>query len=560
MSNEQDSHYLLMERLGGSPDYLRVISTSEPIYKPDRVEAGYDSLVKMLPDTSLPNAISLKKDKIKPYNLLSFPGTSAVIAPNIGNSLAFSDLHRLLVLGIDSFEPPPSGSGLNSDGVITALVRNNLAWTDPSIFSQLVQTAERTRLLDPLAAENYIMDHIPVSTLWAALVSQKALHGLDEISGGKLIEDTGRLKKEYIERAIVVNGDNGGGNFSTLRQGNEGLVFPSTAYDFLSSSQTNFVTNFLGAGHARSVSAACSGFGYGVNLAEMMVRDPEEPVDLAIVFSSYDGPTKETLNSFRAADMHPSDALPYLGIDRRGYIETQAAVAHVFVSRRFAEELGLDITNSRLVRSIIHDDSPVWGVKKGAIPEIPLQQAVSLVDRYYGKGEFTGTIIHSLHGANTLGAPVEIAALEKTFQDNIPQAHSEVTVTTSLMGHQYSPRAGISLGLLEEAANQGILWGLAPAYLDLNDVYENESQDVRRGHVMRTGFLKPTAKIIYDSVNSKKNMLLKQKAGESVERRRAKRMHLVFSSERIPPNSLLVASHQGLGGTSSCMIEFPIGE
>ena len=517
---------------------------------------AYTRLKHELPATRLPDGVSIRSEQVKPENLLSFSPASAVIAPNLGNSTSFVDLHHLLALGVDSFEVPPSDSGLKPED-ITSFVRNNTAWTDPKIFSQLVQTAEHTRQLSTQGAEEYIREQIPVSTLWGALASQKALEGLDKLCGNKLLENN-HLRPEYAQRSVVVNGDNGGGNFSIVHRAGHKDFSYSTSYDFLSATQTNFVANHLGAGRARTEAAACSGFGYGVHLAEVMARDPEEPIDLAIVFSSYEGPVEETKASFHAADIHTSSAVPYLGIDRRGYVESQAATAHVFISRRFADELGLDITSSRLIRTVTHEGSSVWGVKKGSLPDVAFQKAGGLIKHYYEDANpFTGTIICSLHGANTLGAPIEMDALSKGLQ-GVPDAYKEITVTTSLMGHQYSPRLGLSLGLQEQAADEGVLWGMAPSYLDLSDIGEEKGQAIRRAQIAEIGICRPTETIIFDSRNPKKNTSLQIRALENMKKLRETHTHLAYASETIPNHPLILASHQGLGGVSACLIAFPI--
>lgn len=530
----------------GHLDPLRVIARTEnPFPNLTEIEQAYAEFKPRLPNSDFLDAPVLDPDCIADNDLLVFDSTSATVTP-YADTTDPSKLFPYLALGQPAFELPPKISGLNLI-YPTSLIRSDRIWTDTRLRERLEEIASQT-MANPARAKEYVRDELPLATAWSTMAVIDAIERFNELTGGQILGSNGRIIDEIAERTIIINGDNGGGVASVSNLAHRGVVFQENLPDSLSPAQTGFAAASIGVENSLTVAAACAGFNNALHAAEMYASSDKSGIDLVVVFAAFDGPTSLTQLGFDVLGLPPSQALPYIGEEGIGYVETPGAAAMVLPTKKLAEQLGLSRYPAYLTRTISNQGKSKMGVERQrdiskGVPGTTYEKAFILLNQYYPEG-FPGNVLTLTHGTKTLGA-----TLEKGMLPQMRERHGigriTVTSTQPLLGHQYSPRGGFSLANGIVANAEGIAWGMAPANRDLSLFgEEGRLQDIRRSNLQRVTQIQiPLVPIDY------KNERAAEKSVRDLEELRDSGVDILLATKRIP-NSAILATHQGLGGHS----------
>ena len=538
-----------------SSDPLRRMAETENPFPDSRaIEEAYREFRFELPFSSF-RETPPTNEKIHDYDILLFDGSSAVVTP-YGETTDPIGVFPYLALGQPAFEYPPESFGLNPKH-LTSVIRSNGFRTDPNLRERLEEAAAQTMANSKRAAE-YVESELPMATIWSATAAWDAMNRFNELTGGKVLNQNGRLLSEIAERTIIINADNGGGVASVSNLANNGVVFQESLPDSLSPTQTGFVASMIGAEKSLTVAAACAGFSEALHAAEIFAASNKSNIDLTIITSGFDGPTGLTQLGFDALGLPPSQALPYIGEEGIGYTETPGAIAMVFPTKKLAEQLGLPIAQGYLVRTVKNQGRSKMGVERRAeiekgIPGATYDQAFQLLREYYPE-EFSGSLLTLTHGAKTLGATLEKRILPYMRERHQIQGRIGVTSTQPILGHQYAPRGGFSLAYGLIANSEGVVWGMAPSNRDLTGFGEEENlQQLRRSKLEKARKSKTSMQPI-----NFKNERSAEKAQRDFMELGASGVDIFFASRRIPRSAIL-ATHQGLGGISQGVLLIPIG-
>lgn len=536
-------------------DALRLMAQSENPF-PDLVEmeAAYREFKHALPAPTFPDALPLTPDQISNSDLLIYASSSATVTP-YAEITDPNKLYPYLALGQSAFELPPETSGMNQD-YPTSFIRSRRHWDDTQLRERLEEAASET-MANPRRAKEYIKKELPLATAWSTMAVLDALSHFNESTGNQILDGNGKLRREIAEQTIIINGDNGGGVASVGNLANRMIVFQESLPDALSPAQTGFVAASIGAENSLTVAAACAGFSDALNAAEIYTSSNKTDLGLVVVFAGFDGPTALTQQGFDSLGLPPSEALPYIGEEGIGYIETPGAAAIVLPTRKLAEQLGLPLENAYLMRSVGNQGKSKMGVERHreltqGIPGATYERAFSMLDQYYPEG-FRGNAFVLTHGTKTLGA-----TLEEKILPAMRERHSvgRISVTSSqpLLGHQYSPRGGFSIAYGITANTEGVAWGMIPADRDLSVLGEDERLQALR----RTSLQKASGKPITLTPINFKNERTAEKSARDLQELKEKGVDILLTSKRIP-RSVILVTHQGLGGRSNGVLIMPCG-
>lgn len=512
------------------------------------VGLAYGELKRKLPASEIPETPGIPLDRIAGTDLLHVPSIGAVISPvSAGGNTSFTHLHRVLTMGPNLYEVTPEGSGLNASRE-ALMIRNRRHLVDETFFERLVRNWVRTGGKEDHAME-YVLDHLPISTLWLSEALTDAMLRLQEHIGLDILDDSGRLLPEIAEQALLINADAGAGVMSVHHLEHHGLDLGDTPLDVLAATQTGFLANLIGAARATSLSGACAGSGAAINLAEELADSRKNPAGLFIIASAYDGPIEESQRAFDRIGLPSTNTLPYGYYEPSGYTEAPGASVTILMTRQFAEQYGITMSNSHLIRSVSIQGRSRFGVGKGDVPRVNIEAAVSMLSSYY-EPEDLGGFIWATHGVNTPGWMFETSAIEAMQKEVFPGVPMYITSTQPQIGHAYPTRTSISLEMLAKSTDEQVLWGMArfQERVDITGV-QAEIQALRR----------QTWDLIHDTTIVEKVALQdERKARRLWEKLEGLGIHLAYTPVRIPRSVVGITTHTGLGGLGVGTVSMPI--
>src|SRR3989338_4269678 len=459
-------------------DPFRTMARTENPFPPvAQLHEAYRLLEQRLPPTTIPHVTTyVDRRNLAPDELISIAGVGgAVIVPGIGSTVDPRALHALSALGISTFEYPPQGIGLNEE-FLTAFIRNDPT-LDPEFrerFARTIRVAigyrvDEKALVD--RAKEVINREIPMGIVCATYAAQEALKSfaryVRDKTGKEILDSDGRLLPEYAERAIVINGDNGGGNPSVEQAYEFGGLFPESVVFYLSPTLTNIVANHTGIRNTKTVAGACAGFGVALREAEENAAGRKSRNNLFLLVAASETPVGKSQKLFQGAGITPSPALPGIGISKRGYVEGPGVEAKIVITKELVDQLGLPYDEALYLHTEEHQLKNVWGV--GSDTEIAYLKAFAAMHEFLP--EDLPLVLFMVHGVNTPGVVFEQDALKRIKREKGLEKYREALFNLSsladLISHHYNGRTATSMLVIEYALLTGVFPGLSPMQLDL---------------------------------------------------------------------------------------------
>lgn len=538
-----------------NPNYWRteIASKEFPFATAGQLQWGFNELDRRLQGvetlTDLPQSRLIDPDYIQPTDIIYIPGTGAILQAAQGKTATDPRIfYQSLVLGQNLYEIPLQSSGLNQQP--TTFIYHNRPFIDVNFQNRLAEIAKATDpRLNEATVRGYIIEEMPVDTLWLASALSDSLRRMNGALGGNLMENgVDFLSEDSSAKAVLLNGVAGAGNLDISHREHAGSITSYTVTDMLPEVQTGFLSQFIQAGGAYTLADACAASGTALSLAEKLTQG-RNAAEIFFITAAYPGPFPETQRAFIAAEIPTTNVLPYLGNPQRGYTEAQAGVVFPVVSAHLLQEHTIPLQRGYLIRTVVDQGTSKFGVDRQS-PKETYRGVFEVLQEYYPNG-FDGTMLIATHGVNTLGWLYELKALSDFKKEYCPDAKFLVTSTQPQAGHGYPTRHGLSLSVLAEAAENGILWGMARSDTSLAPI--SLVQD--RLQVLRREVLSET---IGQQISVSDEGQLNPKDIKRIESLEADGIYLCFTSVAIPRNCIMLAMHQGLGGKSVGVLQMPI--
>lgn len=553
----------MSERL--SHNFHRELSLQPSRIDHEKNKQAVDKFIQLLPESNLYGGEAIPIKQLEDDVLLHVTGVGSVVAAASGNeSTDVGDVWQSLVLGLDHYEIPLEESGLDRS-LKTPFIHLN-RWSDkfPHVREQVLrhlsdylvvsQTDEAKKEL-----VKYLDYQAPLGKLWSVIAIQDALARVNMLMQNKLLDTDGKVNAEYRNTVALVQGVSGTGEIQAHHDRQHGRIHNQTLTDLLENESVGFAAKMFGIGKTQTLVGACAASSKAVRYAEELSASRLNTVGLFIISSQYDGPTIETFNAFRSANIPYGDGLPYVYKYPLGYTEAPSASASIYMTAWFAKELRIDPTQLEYVRSETAQGSNRFGADSKLLKDL-YQSGFTMLREVYDPS-YDGIIVISTHGANTTGWVYEMQALQDVKQ-KFPNATVLITSSQPQMGHSYPNRQIISAELGSYSRKQGVLYGMARASEDLTLFGQEEHQELRRESINNyiPEYAVKNIPWTFGGETEREETKHKEKALRLLHKLAEQKIYIVFASIKVPDIFPHMVVHTGLNGEGGVNVFIPVEE
>jgi hypothetical protein len=542
----------------------RALSLEDSKIDHQRIKIAADEFIRLLPEHTIHGGEEIPFELLADDTLFHVIGVGSIVAAASGKeSTKVRDIWQSVLLGLNHYDYPPKSADLQDLSAQYPLVHFN-RWSEEFPdererllknilnFSVIPQTDEgRKELLD------YLDHGAPMGKLWTVIAINDALERVNDLTGHQLLDSDRKIYELYKDNVRLVYGVSGTGNVLAHHDREHGRIHKQTLTDLLDNDVAGFAAHMFGIGKTETISGACAATSKAVALAEVIAASRLNTVGLFIIASNYDGPTSETFQMFRSANIPQGDGLPYVYKHPPGYTEAPAATASIYMTKQFAKELRIDPTHLEYVHSETAQGSNRFGADKTLFRDL-YQAGFDAIGTFYGNG-YDGVIVISTHGANTTGWVYEIQAL-KEVKKQFPSATVIITSSQPQMGHSYSNRQIISAELGSYSRKMGVLYGMARASENVSFFGQEEPQEYRREAINQyiPEYAAPVRPCTFGRETEQEETKYRNKAVALLQELADQNIYIAFAPVKVPNTFPHMVVHTGLNGEGGVNVFIPV--